>query len=72
VFKKNKRRGGEDVNEETRVRLGAKQTAKGVIQLDITAEAPTVDEAGNLLGKAIIRLIKEVNDKGLKTADQVT
>ncbi len=55
---------------ETRVRMGAKQTAKGSIQLDITAEAPTVEEAGDLLGKAIDRLKKEVSAKGLKTADQ--
>ena len=65
-------KGGEHLNEETRVRLGVKQTAKGAIQLDITAEAPTVDEAGILLGKAIVRLIKEVKDQGLKTVDEVT
>ena len=60
------------MNEETRVRMGAKQTAKGAIQLDITAEAPTVDEAGTLLGEAIKRLVKEIKDQGLKTVDQVT
>ena len=52
--------------------MGAKQTAKGAIQLDITAEAPTVDEAGTLLGEAIKRLVKEIKDQGLKTVDQVT
>lgn len=31
------------MDEETRVRMGAKQTAKGAIQLDLTAEAPTVE-----------------------------
>ena len=60
------------MNEETRVRMGAKQTAKGAIQLDVTAEAPTVDRAGALLGEAITRLVKEVKDQGFKTVDQVT
>jgi hypothetical protein len=52
-------------NIETRVRLGAKQTSKGAIQFDITAEAPTVDEAGQLLGKAIVRLKEEVEKQSL-------
>jgi hypothetical protein len=45
--------------------LGAKQTAKGTLQLDITTEAPTVDEAGQLLGKAIVRLKQEIEKQGL-------
>jgi len=60
------------VNEETRVRLGAKQTVKGTIQLDVTAEAPTVDKAGDLLGEAIDRLLVEVHSRNLTTVDQVT
>ncbi|KKM52076.1 hypothetical protein LCGC14_1555150 [marine sediment metagenome] len=54
---------------ETRVRLGVKQNAKGLIQMDITTEAPTVDEAGDLLSGAIDRLKKEAKEKGLNTAD---
>ena len=54
---------------ETRVRLGVKQNAKGYIQMDITTEAPTVDEAGDLLSGAIDRLKKEAKEKGLNTAD---
>jgi len=53
------------MNEETRVRLGAKQTAKGSIQLDITAEAPTVEKAQELLGQAIDALTAEVKARGL-------
>lgn len=53
------------MNEETRVRLGAKQTAKGSIQLDITAEAPTVEKAQELLGQAIDALTTEVKARGL-------
>ena len=39
------------MNEETRVRMGVKQTAKGSIQMDLTAEAPTVEQAGELVEK---------------------
>ena len=60
------------MTEETRVRMGAKQTAKGTIQLDITAEAPSVDRAGELLGEAIDRLLTEVRSRNLTTVDQVT
>lgn len=56
---------------ETRVRMGAKQTAKGNIQLDITAEAPTVDEAGRLMNEAITRLRNEVHDHGLELVNDV-
>jgi hypothetical protein len=41
------------MNEETRVRIGFKQTAKGKIQMDLTAEAPTVEKASVLLFDAI-------------------
>ena len=58
------------MNEETRVRLGAKQTAKGSIQLDITAEAPTVEKARELLGQAIDALTQEVKTRGLSLAQE--
>ena len=58
-----------EATRETRVRLGVKQNAKGLIQMDITTEASTVEEAGDLLGGAIDRLKKEAADKGLDTAD---
>ena len=53
------------MNEETRVRLGAKQNAKGNIQLDITAEAPTVKEAEELLSSGIDSLKRVINEKEL-------
>jgi len=53
------------MDEETRVRLGAKQTAKGGIQLDITAEAPTVEKAGELLTNAIEKFKTIIAEKGL-------
>ena len=52
------------MTEETRVRMGAKQTAKGQIQLDLTAEAPTVEQAGQMLGEAIDKLVATVKEKG--------
>jgi len=52
------------MNGETRVRMGAKQTGKGAIQLDLTAEAPTVEEAGQLLGDALDKLVATVKEKG--------
>ena len=58
--------GSTEMRVETRVRLGAKQTAKGNIQLDLTCEAPTVDEAGRLMNEAITRLRNEVHDHGLE------
>lgn len=50
--------------EETRVRMGAKQTAKGLIQLDLTAEAPTVAKAKELLGEAIDAMTEILAAKG--------
>jgi len=50
--------------------MGAKQTAKGTIQLDLTAEAPTVDEAGALLGAAFDRFMAEVRARGLKLTSE--
>ena len=39
--------------KDTRVRLNLKQTSKGDVYFDITAEAPTVEKAGQLLDVAI-------------------
>ena len=54
------------MTEETRVRMGAKQTAKGLLQLDLTAEAPTVEKAEELLGQALDSLVKTVKEKGFE------
>lgn len=58
------------MDEETRVRLGVKQNAKGNIQMDITAEAPTVEKAGELLEGAIAKLKAKAAAAGLETTDQ--
>jgi hypothetical protein len=57
-----------ELQSETRVRLNASQTAKGAIQLDVTAEAPTVEKARELLGQAIDALVQEVKQRGFALA----
>ena len=58
----------EGMSSETRVRMGAKQNAKGGIQLDLTAEAPTVEKARELLGEGIDALTEEVKKRGFSMA----
>ena len=61
----------ENVNiPNTRVRLNVKQTAKGAGQMDITSEAPTVEEASKMMGEAIDSLRKIFNEKGIKEASE--
>lgn len=52
----------------TRVRINLSQSAKGLGQLDITAEAPTVEEAKALLSKAIGEARAVMEEKGIKEA----
>ncbi len=52
------------VSKETRCRMGAKLTAKGLIQFDLTAEAPTVTEAEEILSEAMDSVVKIVHEKG--------
>ena len=54
------------MNEETRVRMGVKQNAKGTVQLDLTAEAAIVDKAGELLGQALETLKAKIQEKGFE------
>lgn len=48
--------------------MAVKQKADGSIQMDLTAEAPTVIRAGELLDEAIDKLLNIVSVKGLKMA----
>jgi len=61
----------EGVAQETRVRMNASQTAKGLIQLDVSAEASTVEKARELLGQAIDALTQEVKSRGFALTNQV-
>ena len=56
------------MTEETRVRMGIKQGAKGSVQMDLTAEAPTVEKASELLAGALNELKARVKDEGLTLA----
>jgi len=47
-----------------RVRINVKQTAKGAVQFDITAETGNVEESAKLLGDAIDQTKKLVTDRG--------
>jgi hypothetical protein len=60
----------EGIASETRVRLNASQTAKGLIQLDVSCEAPTVEKARELFGQAIDALTEEVKQRGFALANQ--
>lgn len=59
------------MDQETRVRMSAKQTSKGSIQLDLTAEAQDVATARTLLSDAIDEALKVIQEKGLIPAHRV-
>ena len=59
------------MDKETRVRMGAKQTAKGTIQMDLTAEAPDVETARKLMYDAIDELLRIIAEKGLVPVHKV-
>lgn len=52
----------------TRVRMNFTQTAKGLAQMDCTAEAPTVEEASKMMNDTIDALRKILEEKGIKEA----
>lgn len=56
------------VEPTTRVRMNFTQTAKGLAQLDVTAEAPTVEEASKLMSEAVPALRKVLEENGIKEA----
>jgi len=56
------------MTEETRVRMGIKQGAKGSVQMDLTAEAPTVEKASELLAGALKELKHRVAEEGPELA----
>jgi hypothetical protein len=58
------------IAQETIVRMSVSQTAKGLIQLDVSATAPTVEKCQGLLGQAIDAVIQEVKQRGMALAHQ--
>lgn len=57
-----------EATNEPRVRINVKQTAKGAVQFDITAETTTPEESAKLLGEAIDKTKQLVSDRGLTLA----
>ena len=55
-------------SQVSRVRINLSQTAKGLVQFDVTAEYPTVAEAKENLSKAIDEVRALVKEKGLEEA----
>ena len=56
----------EQVNK--RVRINLSQTAKGLVQIDCTAEFETPEECGAALSAAIEQARNVIREKGLKEA----
>lgn len=54
---------------DSRVRMGFGMTAKGLVQMDITVEMPTAEEAEAEARKAIDAYRAICTEKGLKLAD---
>ncbi len=50
-----------------RVRINLSQTAKGLVQFDITAEFPSVDESIENLSEALDKVKMLIESKGLKS-----
>ncbi len=58
------------LTQETIVRMSASQTAKGLVQFDVSATAATVEKARELLGQAIDAITEEVKQRGMALAHQ--
>jgi len=56
----------EQATNNKRVRINLSQTAKGLVQFDITAEAETPAESGAALSAAIDEARKIIREKELK------
>ena len=52
----------------SRVRMNISQTAKGLCQVDCTAEFPTVEEARDNLARAITEARAVIKEQGLEEA----
>jgi len=58
----------EQAKKGNRVRISLSQTAKGLVQIDCTAEFETAAECGAALGAAIDEARRVIAAKGLKEA----
>lgn len=55
----------------TRTRIKLSQTAKGLIQYEISSEYDTPEKSVEMLGKAIDQVKALIKEKGLKSVDEV-
>lgn len=55
--------------KENRVRMNVSQNAKGLVQIDLTVEFPTVEESAAELPKAIDAYKRVCAEKGLKLVE---
>jgi len=55
----------------TRVRGNFTTTAKGLAQVDITAEAETTEEMGKLLAEGFDAVMKVIKDNNIKSTHEV-
>ena len=58
----------EQTQKNNRVRINLSQTAKGLVQIDCTAEFGTAEESGEALGAAFDEARRVIREKGLKEA----
>lgn len=62
----------EEVTEtNTRTRIKLTQTAKGLIQFEISAEYDTPEKSIEMLGKAVDQVRALISEKGLKSVDDI-
>jgi hypothetical protein len=59
----------EETNTRTRIKLS--QTAKGLIQYEISAEYDTPEKSIEMLGKAVDQVRALIAEKGLKSVEDV-
>ena len=59
----------EETNTRTRIKLS--QTAKGLIQYEISSEYDTPEKSVEMLGKAIDQVKALIKEKGLKSVEEV-
>ena len=58
----------DEMSSERRVRIHFSQSAKGAVQLDVTAEAETAELASTLLEEGLNALQEKVAARGLSIA----
>lgn len=55
---------------DSRVRMGFKPSAKGIVSIDVTSEATSVEEAGKLLREGIEEFKKIVLENSFVVAEK--